>query len=467
MSQNQTQRPAANKGHVLVVDDEQHVRRVLEVMLQRQGYGVETAGGGGEALEKFAADVFDVVILDLKMPDIDGITVLGRLRQLDPDQTVIMITAYASVDTALAAMKQGAFDYVGKPFKEDEILLVLEKAMERRRIIADNRRLRSEVASRYDFGNIIGAGPAMQKVFAVLRKVAGTMATVLISGESGTGKELVARAIHYNSPRGQRPFVAVNCAAIPATLIESELFGAAKGAYTGADRSRQGLFEEADGSSLFLDEIGELPLDVQAKLLRALQEGEIRRVGESAPRKVDIRVIAATNRDLAAEAQSGGFRQDLFYRLSVIPIHLPPLRQRPEDVPLLARHFLDKAAARHGLGQKRLDARALEILAAAELPGNVRELENIIEQAVVMSDGPLIGPDDLPASLTAQAGGLRVSVPPDEFDLKKVLKLVCAQAEKQVIGRALEACQGNRTRASQMLGLSRRALITKIQDLGL
>lgn len=456
----------ALKGRILVVDDELHVRRVLEVMLTRQGFGVETAQGGGEALEKFAADVFDVVILDLKMPDLDGITVLKRLRESEPDQTVIMITAYASVDTALTAMKQGAFDYIGKPFKEEEILLVLEKAMERGRMLADNRMLRTEVAKRYDFGNIIGNSPAMQRIFEMVKKVSSTNATVLISGESGTGKELVARAIHHNSPRGHRPFVAVNCAAIPATLIESELFGAVKGAYTGADRSRRGLFEEADGSTLLLDEVGELPLEVQAKLLRALQEGEIKRVGDTATRKVDIRIIAATNKDLAAEAEQGTFREDLFYRLSVIPMHLPPLRERSEDIAPLARHFMEKSAKRHNLPDRELSPAAIEALMAAPLKGNVRELENLLEQAMVMADDDVLDASDLPLG-SSSTGGIRVSVPPDEDDLKKVLKLVASETEKQIIGRVLRENQGNRTRTAERLGISRRALITKIQELGL
>ncbi|MBI5523912.1 MAG: sigma-54-dependent Fis family transcriptional regulator [Desulfarculus sp.] len=455
-------------ARILLVDDEEHVRRVLELMLGRQGYAITTAGGGTEALEKFAAEVFDLVILDLRMPDLDGISVLERMRAAEPDQTVVMITAYASVDTALAAMKQGAFDYIGKPFKEEEILLVVEKALKHGHVLADNRRLRCEVQARHDFGSIIGRSPAMERIFNVLRKVADTKATVLITGESGTGKELVARAIHYNSRRRDRPFVAVNCAAIPATLIESELFGAAKGAYTGADRARPGLFEEAGGSSLFLDEIGELPLEVQAKLLRALQEGEIKRVGETTPRRVDIRIIAATNKDLAAEAAQGRFREDLFYRLNVIGIHLPPLRQRPEDIPLLAAHFLLKAATTHEIKPKKLSPAALAALAQAPLKGNVREMENILEQAMLMSDGPVIEPQDLFAlSGDGPEGGVRVVVPPHEDDLKKVLKLVTQKTEEQVIRRVLQDQGGNRTRAAQRLGISRRALITKIQEIGL
>ncbi len=454
-------------ARILVVDDEEHIRRVLELMLRQQGHQVATAGGGREALEKFAAETFDLVILDLRMPDLDGLAVLGRIRAAEPDQTVVMITAYASVETALGAMKQGAFDYIGKPFKEEEILLVVAKALERQRLLSDNRAWRAEAISGHDFSAIIGHSPAIGRVFAVLRKVADTKATVLISGESGTGKELVARALHYNSRRRERPFVAVNCAAIPAGLIESELFGAAKGAYTGADRARAGLFEEADGSTLFLDEVGELPLEVQAKLLRALQEGEVRRVGENAARKVDLRIVAATNKDLLAEVTAGRFREDLYYRLNVIGIHLPPLRERAEDIPLLAAHFLKQAAATHELKAKKLSPAALAALKAAPLRGNVRELVNLMEQGLLMSDGSLIQPEDLGLIPSGEGGGVRVVVPPEEEDLKKVLKQVAEKAEEQIIRRVLAATGGNRTQAAARLGISRRALITKAQELGL
>ena len=456
-----------HKGRILLVDDEEHIRRVLSFMLERQGFQVVSAGGGLEGLEKFSSDLFDLCILDLRMPDLDGITLLERIRQKEPDQTVVMITAYASVETALGAMKLGAFDYIGKPFKEEEILLVVEKALERSRMLADNRRLRGEVVSLYDFANIIGHSPPMEKLFATMAKVADTKATVLITGESGTGKELVARALHYHSRRKDRPLAAINCAAIPATLLESELFGAAKGAYTGADRARAGLLEEADGSSLFLDEVGELPLDMQAKLLRALQEGEIKRVGENVTRRVDLRVMAATNKDLAAEVEAGRFRQDLYYRLNVIHIHLPALRERPEDISLLVQHFLEKASARHEMGKKRLSPEALAALSQEPFKGNVRELENIIEQAVVMSEGAIIEPADLPLSNPSHPSGLQVILPAEEEDLKKVLKAISVLAEKQIIARVLARTNGNRTHTAKRLGISRRALITKIQELGL
>jgi DNA-binding NtrC family response regulator len=463
-----TETSPAPAGRILVVDDEEHLRRVLEVMLAREGYAVETAAGGRPALERFAAEHFDLVILDLKMPDLDGLTVLRKIREAEPEATVVMITAYASVETALNAMKQGAFDYVGKPFQEEEILAVVRKALERTRLVADNRRLRSEVAGRFGFESIVGSSRAMEQVFEAMRKVADTKATVLITGESGTGKELVARALHYNSRRGERPLVAVNCAAIPDNLIEAELFGAAKGAYTGAERTRRGLIEEADGSTLFLDEVGELPLEVQAKLLRALQEGEFRRVGENQTRRADLRVLAATNKDLAAEVAAGRFREDLYYRLNVIQIRVPPLRERPEDIPLLCDHFLRQAAARLEMEPKRLAPDALAALKAAPLKGNVRELLNLLEQATVLSEGPLIRAADLPLETEAgPAGEVRVWVPAEEEDLKKVLKSLSHLAEEQVIRRVLERTEGNRTQAAERLGISRRALITKIKDLGL
>ncbi|MFZ5585196.1 MAG: sigma-54-dependent transcriptional regulator [Thermodesulfobacteriota bacterium] len=454
-------------GRILVVDDEEHVRRVLGLMLSGQGHQVVSAANGAQALAKFGQETFDLVILDLRMPDLDGLTVLERIRAAEPDQTVVMITAYASVETALTAMKQGAFDYIGKPFKEEEILLVVAKALERQRLLSDNRAWRAEAQSGHDFSAIIGQSPALQRVFAVLRKVADTKASVLISGESGTGKELVARALHYNSRRKSRPFVAVNCAAIPAGLIESELFGAAKGAYTGAERARAGLFEEADGSTLFLDEVGELPLEVQAKLLRALQEGEVRRVGENAARKVDLRVVAASNKDLAAEVAAGRFREDLFYRLNVIGLTLPPLRERAEDIPLLAAHFCRQAARTHEVRAKKLSPAALGALKAAPLKGNVRELMNLVEQGLIMSDGAMIEPEDLGLMPGGGSGGVRVVVPPGLDDLKKVLKEAADQAEEQVIRRVLLATGGNRTQAAARLGISRRALISKAQALGL
>jgi two-component system response regulator AtoC len=452
---------------ILVVDDEDHIRRVLSVLLSKQGYAVDQAARGGEALEAFRDNVYDVVLCDLRMPDLDGLEVLRRIKHQDPEATVIIITAYASVDTALQAMKQGAYDYISKPFKEDEILHVLRKALERRAILDQNRRLKSEISEKFDFSNIIGRSAAMERVFATIRKVADTRSTVLIQGESGTGKELAARAIHYNSPRRERPLVAVNCAAVPANLIESEFFGFVRGAFTGADRTKKGLFEEADGSTIFLDEVSDLPLDLQAKLLRVLQEGEIRRLGDNVSRVVDVRVMAATNRDLEAEVEAGRFREDLYYRLNVIPIVMPPLRQRTEDIPLLAHHLMAKAAERHGRRVNRLSPEAEAILVKQPWPGNVRQLENVIEQAVIMAEGQIIGPDDLPQGLERSQSDLTVIVPRDKTDFKETVRQVTALAERQIIARVLQKENGNRTRTAEVLGISRRSLLTKIGQYGL
>jgi len=454
-------------ARILVVDDEEHIRRVLNVLLSKQGYAVDLAAGGQEALDHLTRHVHDAVLCDLRMPDLDGLEVLRRIKAHDPEVPVIIITAYASVDTALAAMKQGAYDYISKPFKEDEILHVLAKALERTRILEENRRLRREIEERFDFSNIVGAAPAMKPIFDTIRKVADTRSTVLIQGESGTGKELVAKAIHYNSPRKDRPLVTVNCAAVPAHLIESEFFGYVRGAFTGADRTKKGLFEEADGSTIFLDEVSDLPPELQAKLLRALQEGEIRRLGDTASRTVDVRVLAATNRDLGAEVEQGHFREDLYYRLNVILLNVPPLRERPEDVPLLARHFLVKMAERHGRPVKRISAEAERILAGQPWPGNVRQLENVIEQAVILAEGETIGPQNLPMALGREEGDLAVRLPEDRLDLKGLVQEVTALAERQIIARALKKENGNRTRTAEVLGISRRSLITKIGLYGL
>jgi DNA-binding NtrC family response regulator len=398
----------------------------------------------------------------------------------------VVVTAFATMETAIEAMKAGAYDYISKPFNEDEMALVLGKALERKRLIDENRRLRREIGERGDSGSFLGESPAMRRVFGMIAKVAETKATVLITGESGTGKELAARSIHMNGPRRDRPFVAVNCGAIPQNLMESEFFGHVRGAFTGADRAKTGLISEADGGTLFLDEISELPPEMQVKFLRVLQEEEFRRVGENAPRKVDLRVLAATNRALPQEIQEGRFREDLYYRLNVVRIEMPPLRERREDIPLLARHFLAETVARNGLPPRKLSPAALRALTAQNFSGNVRALRNILEQAAVMSDGETIGPDDLffdgapvfdgaPAPAGAGggaggpvgAGGALVRLPPDMTDLKSALRQVTAETERAMISRGLEAVSGNRTQAAKILGLSRRALINKIQLYGL
>jgi len=453
---------------ILIVDDEEHIRKILTIMLSKRDYETRTASGGREALDLVGQVSFDAVITDLRMSGMDGLELLGRLKTFDPDLTVIVITAFSSVDTAIQAMKQGAYDYISKPFKEDEILLVLEKALERRDILAENRRLRAAVRERFDFSNFIGRSAAMRRVFEVIAKVAETKSTVLITGESGTGKELAAKSIHFNSPRRNQAFVAINCGAVPANLLESEFFGYVPGAFSGAVRTKNGLFEEADGGTLFLDEVSELPQDMQVKILRAIQEEEIRRLGEAATRKIDLRIIAATNKDLLGEVKMGRFREDLYYRLSVIGLHLPPLRERTDDIPPLAEHFLRQITDKHHLDPKKISPEAVRVLTHHPWPGNVRQLANVIEQAAIMSEGPVITPDNLPFGPPAPGDdALSVSIPEDRLDLKTALKEIVGQTERTIIQRVLRQTGGNRTHAAKILGLSRRALISKVQTYGL
>ncbi|MEW5725731.1 MAG: sigma-54 dependent transcriptional regulator [Thermodesulfobacteriota bacterium] len=450
---------------ILIVDDEEHIRKILSIMLSKRGYETRTAANGDEALGLATKQAFDAVITDIRMPGLDGLELLAALKEYDPDLLVLVVTAFSSVETAIEAMKRGAYDYISKPFKEDEILLVLEKALERQRLLAENRRLKEQIKARFDFSDFLGQSAAMQRVFDVIAKVAETKSTVLITGESGTGKELAARSIHQNSPRRDRPFIAINCGAVPANLLESEFFGHVKGAFSGADRAKKGLFAEADGGTLFLDEVGELPLDLQVKILRAVQEEEIRRLGEAATTKVDIRLLAASNKDLLEEVKAGRFRQDLYYRLKVITLHLPPLRERPDDIPLLARHFLAQVARKHNLGEKKLSPEAVRALTDQTWTGNVRALRNVIEQAAVMSEGPVITPADLPfGPPPAAETGLTVKVPEDQTDLKTALKQVTEKTERIIIRKVLEQTKQNRTHAAARLGISRRALINKIKE---
>ena len=453
---------------ILIVDDEEHIRKILTIMLTKKGYETRAAAGGSEALDLARHQSFDAVITDLRMSGMDGLELLARLKEYDPDLIVVVITAFSSVETAIAAMRQGAYDYISKPFKEDEIIMVLEKALERQSILAENRQLKAQIKEKYDFSNFIGRSAPMQRVFDIIAKVAETKTTVLISGESGTGKELAARSIHANSPRKDKPFVPINCGAVPANLLESEFFGHVRGAFSGADRFKKGLFEEADGGTLFLDEVSELPLDMQVKILRAIQEEEIRRLGEAATRKVDLRVLAATNKDLKEEVMSGRFREDLHYRLNVIQLSLPPLRDRTEDIPLLAEHFLQQVAKKHGLGEKKLSPEAVRALTGQTWSGNVRALRNVLEQAAVMSEEITITAADLPfGPAPPPEGGILVAVSEDHQDLKAAIKEVTEQTERIIIRRTLEKTGGNRTHAADVLGISRRALINKIQAYGL
>ncbi|HET9131145.1 MAG TPA: sigma-54 dependent transcriptional regulator, partial [Terriglobia bacterium] len=375
---------------ILIVDDEQSLRDVLSIMLKRAGYVVTSAMDGEEAIELLNREIFDLVITDLRMPKIDGMEVLRAVKSASPETVVLIITAFATADSAVDAMKQGAYDYLTKPFQVDEVQLIIRNALEKRRLTTENMLLKREMASQSSFAQLVGQSEAMQKVFDVVRKVADSKSNVLICGESGTGKELVARAIHYNSARSVHPFVAVNCSAVPETLLESELFGHMKGSFTGAISNKAGLFEIANGGTIFLDEIGDTTPTIQVKLLRVIQEREFRRVGGNQDIKVDVRVVAATNKDLEKAVAEGSFREDLYYRLDVIPIRLPPLRMRTGDIPLLINHFLERFSKESGKPKPMIGPEAMPVLLGHEWRGNVRELENLIERVVAFStEGPV------------------------------------------------------------------------------
>ncbi len=449
---------------ILVVDDERSMREFLEIFFVREGYETVTAGDVGTALIALQSDDFDVVISDVQMPDQDGLVLLREVKETAPETVVIMITAFATAETAIEAMKQGAYDYVTKPFKVDELRLVVEKALEKKLLTTENRRLRSELESRSRPRSLVGTSGPMQTVYELVAQVARTKTNVLISGESGTGKELVARAIHDQSDRIEQPFVAVNCGAIPENLLESELFGHVKGSFTGAVQNKEGLFESAQGGTLFLDEIGEIPLGVQVKLLRAIQDKTVRRVGGNADEPVDVRIVAATNRNLQEEVARGQFREDLFYRLNVIQIHLPSLRERMEDVPLLVQHFLQKYAAELDKPAAVIDEAALERIQAYGFPGNVRELENTIERAVALSQSDRIGVDVLPPAIlrpqSVEAGG---RLPLEGGNLDEML----ARVETELLREALDRCQGVKKKAAQLLGISFRSFRYRLEKLGM
>jgi DNA-binding NtrC family response regulator len=466
---------AAGFSRILVVDDEEPMRHMLELLLRRAGFEVRSAASGDAALAIVDAEPIDVVLSDVRMPGLDGLALVDRLSAEHPEITLVMMSAFGTVELALEAMQRGAYDYISKPFKQDEVILTLRKAEERLRLRRDNARLRARVAELEGqnqlegFGRMLVHSGAMRQLAKTLRKVAKFETTVLVLGESGVGKELVSRALHDLGPRSQGPFVAVNCGAIPEGLIESELFGHAKGAFTDASSDKPGLFEAAAGGTVFLDEVGELPIGTQVKLLRALQEREIRRVGENKDRPIDVRVVAATSRPLEQMVEDGEFRQDLFYRLAVMPLQIPPLRQRREDIAVLAEHFLTAINQRLGTTATGLDADAQRILLAYDWPGNVRELENTLEHAAVLAEGPLIRPDDLPERLRrrrAQAAdgpaeiGFALHFSADDLSVKRAGRRV----ERELILRALEQTGGNRTHAAKLLDLSHRALLYKIRD---
>ncbi len=445
---------------MLVVDDEENLRLVLRTLLSRHGYEVETAASGEEALALVDSFGPDCVLTDVRMPKMGGLDLLATLKAKGNDATVIVMSAYGNMDLAIEAMSAGAYDYVQKPFKPDEIVLALRKAEERELLRRENRALRAEVQKEHKFEDILAKSAKMQEIFWTITKIAEYKTTALVTGESGVGKELVARAIHQRSNRRGGPFVPVNCGAIPENLLESELFGHKKGSFTDAISDRRGLFEEADGGTLFLDEIGELPLGLQVKLLRVLEDDKIRRLGETRDVKVDVRIIAATHRDLQAETTAGRFREDLFYRLNVLPIHVPPLRERREDIPLLIDHFVTRNNARLGTTVHGLDTEARRLLYEYAWPGNIRELENTIERAMVLSEGDQIIAADLSERIREARDPVQMQLASGELSVKKTMRLI----EEILIRRALQKTKGNRTRAAEVLEISHRALLYKIKD---
>ena len=448
---------------ILVVDDEQSLREVLSIMLKRTGYAVTSVADGEEAVELLSKEIFDLVITDLRMPKIDGMEVLKAVKSASPETVVLVITAFATADSAVEAMKQGAYDYLTKPFQVDEVQLIIRNALEKRRLTTENILLKREMASQSSFAQLVGQSEAMQKVFDVVRKVADSKSNVLICGESGTGKELVARAIHYNSARNSMPFVAVNCSAVPETLLESELFGHMKGSFTGAISNKAGLFEVADGGTIFLDEIGDTTPTIQVKLLRVIQEREFRRVGGSQDVKVDVRIVAATNKDLEKAVADGSFREDLYYRLDVIPIRLPPLRLRSGDIPLLVNHFLERFSKESGKSAPMLTQEAMHVLLGHEWRGNVRELENLIERVVAFSTGTPVTELDvrgwLHRSVSPQSQGVPAELPEDGVDLEGMINGI----EKDLLLKALERSKWVKKKAARLLRLNTRSFRYRLE----
>ena len=460
--------------HVLIVDDELNIRRVLAAMLAREGYEVTAAADGEQALAVLQKTPVHVVVTDLIMPRLGGMELLGRVGAEFPDVPVIVITAHGTVDSAVQALKAGAFDYITKPFEQEELKKVIAKASRAHEIERQNVHGPTRAGEK---APLVGHSLSMRQIFEIVAKVADSPSTVLITGESGTGKELIARELHLGSPRRDKPLIKVNCAAIPKDLVESELFGYERGAFTGAVGSKPGRFELADGGTLFLDEIGEIPVEMQVKLLRALQESEFERVGGIKTLHVDVRLIAATNRDLKALIADGRFREDLFYRLAVVPVSLPPLRDRREDIPLLVHHFIGKYNQRLGKRVDRVDDEAMQMLLGYSWPGNIRELENLMERSVLFADGSIILGSSLPDALRersavaavpiAAVGPLGAIAAPSGASMKEIVRQAQAELEKELISRALEETGGNVTRAAKRLQISRKSLQVKMKELGL
>ena len=447
------------KTKILVIEDEQSMREILKMLLEGEGYGVVTAADGAEGLRWLQKDIFDLIITDIKMPGADGFEILKQSRRISPDTLVIMITAFGSMEAAIEAMKSGAYDYIHKPFKIDEIRLIVKNAVDKRRLSAEVSLLREQVKTIYEVENIIGKSPSMQKILALIPRVARNSSNVLITGESGTGKDLVATALHNLSPRSERNFVAVNCASFPEGLLESELFGHMRGSFTGAVHNKQGLFEVADGGTLFLDEIAEMPFPLQSKLLRAIEGGTFRRVGGTTDIKTDLRIIAATNKDPGEAVSSGGFREDLYFRLNVIPLHLPPLRERKEDIPLLAEHFIKKYS-----DKRQFTGSAMNILVNHDWRGNVRELENMIERTLLFTNKEMITEADLPAELRqlVKTDSLQPEIA-EGMDFEETIRGM----ERKYLHEALRLTNGKKTEAAKLLNLSFRSFRHKLSKYGI
>ena len=448
---------------VLIIDDEENMLHMLKTILSKEGYEIELARDGREGLIKVVSSKFDMVLCDLRMPEMDGMAFLDGLNEKQIDQTIIMMSAYGTVDSALEAMKRGAYDYISKPFKPDEIILTLKKAEERENLREENTYLKNKIETESGLDAIVSENNTMLGIFEIIRKISGYNTSVLITGESGTGKELIARAIHQNSNRNNHHFVAINCGAIPENLLETELFGHIKGAFTDACNNKKGLFEEANKGTLLLDEIAELPLALQVKLLRVLQEGEMRKIGDTRQIKLDVRIIAATAKDLVEQVKKGAFREDLFYRLNVIQIDLPPLRERREDIPLLIMTFIKRYNRKHSRMVKGISPSALQVLVENDWPGNIRELENVVERAVVLTEKNKIEVSGLPVDIGTRDVSAVQQKSSNEYSLKKMSRIM----EEQLIKKALDKTRGNRTHAARLLEISHPALLSKMKGFGI
>lgn len=456
------------KPRILVVDDEESIREFLEIMLKKEGFEITLAEDGAVAKDILSKKTFDMIISDLQMPNMNGIELLKHVKDSSPDTVFMMITAFGTTETAVEAMKMGAYDYITKPFKIDEVRLNINNALRSKNLEVENRSLKKELVKEYSFQNIIGNSQAMHQIYDLIKRVSQAPTNILVTGESGTGKEVVAKAIHYNGPLKDKPFVTINCGAIPENLMESEMFGHKKGSFTGAISDKVGLFEVADGGTLFLDEVGELPITIQVKLLRAIQERVIRRVGATDDHKIEVRIIAATNRNLEDMVKSGGFRQDLYYRLNVINIKTPPLRDRKEDIPILAHHFLKKYNDKLGKNINGISTEAMEILANYDYPGNVRELENMLERTVALEGGSTVLPESLPPLVNTPSGrkmasSHEIEVTDQGVDLDKVM----GQIEKELLIKAIHTAGGVKKRAAKLLNITFRSMRYRVEKYNL